>query len=145
MYDSPGETEDAFYHAFGTGNLEAMMRVWSESPQVVCIHPDGPRLEGAKNVRKGWELILENPMSRSFQICSRRVVGSGDYRIHLVEENITIVGTSLISPPILATNVYQHQNDRWYMVLHHASASPVAPSNQDERRPKFPLSPFPLH
>jgi ketosteroid isomerase-like protein len=145
MYESASATEDAFYRAFSMGDLEEMMEIWSPNSGVVCIHPSGPRLEGVEDIRKGWELIFEHRLERLFRICSRRVVGSGYHKIHLVEENITIVGTSLVAPPILTTNVYEYQSDRWYMVLHHASTSPVALSKKDEASPKFPQNPVLLH
>ena len=126
------EAENAFYDAFRAGDIEAMMRVWTVSFDVACVHPSGPRLEGGPDIRKSWELIFEDGLQREFKLRSRRVVGSEDCRIHLVEENITVAGTSLVSPPVLATNVYQQLQDGWYMVLHHASVSPIALPDANE-------------
>ena len=81
-------------------------------------------------------------IKRNFELPCRRIVGSDEYRIHLVGEKITLPGTPLVSPPVLATNIYQQMQDGWYMVLHHASVSPAplppeeeAPSDEDERPP----------
>ena len=120
------EAENAFYDAFCAGDIEAMMRVWAVSFDVACVHPSGPRLEGVPDIRKSWELIFKDGVQREFNLRSRRIIGSDGCRIHLVEENITVAGTSLVSPPVLATNVYQQLQDGWYMVLHHASVSPIA-------------------
>lgn len=125
------EAENAFYDAFCAGDIESMMRVWAVSFDVACVHPSGPRLEGIPEIRKSWELIFKNGVQREFNLRALRVVGSDDCHIHLVEENITVAGTSLVSPPVLATNVYQQLEDGWHMVLHHASVSP-SPHPDDE-------------
>jgi ketosteroid isomerase-like protein len=132
MFDSSIEAENAFYDAFSAGDLEAMMRVWAVSFDVVCVYPSGPRLEGVVEIRNSWELIFKERIEREFDLRCRRIVGSDEYRIHLLEENISVLGTSLVSPPVLATNVYQHMQDGWYMVLHHASVSPIALPPEDE-------------
>lgn len=125
MFDSSLEAETAFYDAFADGDLEAMMRVWAVSFDVACIHPSGPRLEGVPEIRRSWEHIFRERVRREFTLRARRVVGNDDFRIHLLEENIAVPGTALVSPPVLATNVYQRMADGWYMVLHHASVAPA--------------------
>ena len=126
MYDSSEEAEEAFYSAFGMANLEAMMRVWAPSPDVLCIHPGGPRLEGVAEVRRSWELIFADRIRRKFALRGRLIMGAGNYRVHVLEENISVPGTSFIAPPVLATNVYQRIRDNWYLLLHHASVAPAA-------------------
>ena len=142
MYDSSIEAENAFYDAFRAADIEAMVQVWAVSFDVVCVHPSGPRLEGVLEIRKSWELIFKDGIRRDFELRCRRIVGADNYRMHLLEENITVSGTSLVSPPVLATNVYQQMQDGWYMVLHHASVSPAPlpleedePSDQDKSPP----------
>lgn len=140
MYDSSLDAEAAFYEAFAAGDLEAMMRVWAVSFDVACIHPSGPRLEGVPEIRRSWELIFRERVRRRFTLRGRRVVGSDDFRIHLLEENIAVPGTALVSPPVLATNVYQRLADGWYMVLHHASVAPAAlPVEEEDNRSDAPV------
>lgn len=139
MYNSSLDAEAAFYEAFAAADLEAMMRVWAISFDVACIHPSGPRLEGVPEIRKSWELIFRERVRRRFTLRGRRVVGSDDFRIHLLEENIAVPGTALVSPPVLATNVYQRLADGWYMVLHHASVAPAAlPAEEEDNRSEAP-------
>ena len=145
VYRSSLEAEDAFYDAFRVGDIEAMMRVWAVTFDIVCIHPSGPRLEGVPEIRKSWDLIFKDDVQRDFRLRCRRVVASNDCRIHLIEENITVAGTSLVSPPILATNIYQQLQDGWYMVLHHASVSPLATPDIDEAPAEDDETPPMLH
>ncbi|GIT54342.1 MAG: hypothetical protein Ct9H300mP16_15020 [Pseudomonadota bacterium] len=44
-FSSAHVAETAFYDAFQSADLEAMMRVWHPD-EAVCIHPFGRRIEG---------------------------------------------------------------------------------------------------
>ena len=125
LFESPTEAEEAFYDAFSSADADAMMRVWAHSVDVVCIHPSGPRLEGILEIRRSWKLIFEDRVRRQFTLRSRRIIGSDDIRVHLLEESIAVPGAVLASAPVMATNIYQRLQDGWYMVLHHASLAPA--------------------
>jgi ketosteroid isomerase-like protein len=126
MFASAVAAEAAFYEAFSTADLAAMMAVWAVAVDIVCIHPSGPRLEGIDEIQRSWSSILADGMPRSFALRGRLVMGTADLRIHTLEENITVPGTAFVAPPVLATNVYQRLHDGWYMILHHASVAPNA-------------------
>jgi len=51
IFTSPQEAEAAFYEALERGDLDAMMSVWAEDEEIVCVHPGGPRLNGYALVR----------------------------------------------------------------------------------------------
>ncbi|MEQ8233283.1 MAG: nuclear transport factor 2 family protein [Gammaproteobacteria bacterium] len=143
MFDTSLAAEAAFYEAFGSGDVEAMMRVWAAGADIVCIHPSGPRLEGAAAIRASWQHILAEHMVRSFDLRGRLVSGTGDLRVHLLEECISVPGTRFVAPPVLATNIYRRLGDGWYMVLHHASVAPQAiPSGRDGPRREAPGGPL---
>ena len=55
---SAAETEAAFYDALNRGDVEALLALWAEDDEIVCIHPGGPRLLGHAAIRKSWEAIL---------------------------------------------------------------------------------------
>lgn len=126
MFKTSLDAEAAFYEAFSNADIELMMRVWAMSFDIACIHPSGPRLEGVKEIRESWQAILGNGVPRSFDLRGRVVVGSDDFRIHTLEENISVPGSNFVAPPVLATNVYQQIDRSWYIVLHHGSVSPQA-------------------
>ncbi len=124
IFESSASAEDAFYAAFAAADVVAMMQVWANSPDIVCIHPGGPRLAGIADVRRSWELILREPVHRQFSRRGVRVLGDNEVRVHLLEENITVPGTDFVAPPVLATNVYQRIGAGWLLMLHHGSVSP---------------------
>ena len=50
-FSTAQDCEAAFYEALEACDLEAMMEVWAEDEEVVCVHPGGPRLAGLQQVR----------------------------------------------------------------------------------------------
>ena len=48
LFPTPDDAESAFYDAFERADLAAMMVVWAEDDDVVCVHPPGPRLTGLR-------------------------------------------------------------------------------------------------
>jgi ketosteroid isomerase-like protein len=126
MLTTSEDAEDAFYAAFSVGRLDDMMRVWANDGEVVCIHPGGPRLTGITEIRASWRQIFTDSMPRAFSLRGRIVSGDDTLRIHLLEENIRVPGTTFVAPPVLATNVYRRTAEGWRMVLHHASVAPFS-------------------
>lgn len=124
MFSTSEQAEDAFYAAFSAARMDDMMRVWATDTEVVCIHPGGPRLTGVLEIRHSWAQIFTDSLPRAFTLRGRIVVGDGDQRVHILEENISVPGTRFIAPPVLATNVYRRRLGSWRMVLHHASVAP---------------------
>src|SRR5690606_9802953 len=57
-FTTPLEAEAAFYRALAEGNLDALMAVWSEEEEIVCVHPGGPRIVGLAAVHETWRRIL---------------------------------------------------------------------------------------
>ena len=57
-FETAESVEDAFYAALRKGDLTALMEIWADDDDVVCIHPGGDRIEGLDAVRASWERIL---------------------------------------------------------------------------------------
>ncbi len=120
-FSSAEQAEAAFYAAFEAADLEAMMRVWACDPDVVCIHPRGPRLAGRDDIRASWRLIFGNPSGMRLRPNVEHSWRSAYLATHLVTENIFVAADDLHAS-VLATNIYRLGEDGWRMVLHHASA-----------------------
>lgn len=127
--NTPEQAETAFYSAFETADLEAMMAVWSKDENIVCIHPHGPRLTGTEEVRDSWRQILANSSRMSLRIDSLNAVISHEIAIRFVNEHIRVGSSVAPEFTILATNVFQRTADGWRMILHHASPTPEAIRN----------------
>ena len=59
VFATPQDAEAAFYDALERLDLDAMMEVWSEDDEIVCIHPGQPRLSGYDAVRAAWQRIFQ--------------------------------------------------------------------------------------
>lgn len=127
IYTSPQEAEAAFYEALARGDLEAMMTVWAEDEEVVCVHPGGPRLTGYALVREGWRHIFEGGGHLKVQLLALSTVHGPFSAVHSVIEQIAVAGQKQLAAPVVATNVYVRGALGWRMIVHHAS--PVPPSS----------------
>ena len=128
MFEISEDAEEAFYAAFSIGSLDGMMQVWAPDDHIICIHPGGPRLAGVRDIRRSWAQIFQDSMPRTFTLRGRIVSGEGAQRIHLLEENIRVPGTTFVAPPVLATNIYR----RLSQALAHGDAPRQCGSDQPE-------------
>ncbi len=137
IFPTAQDAENAFYEALERADLEAMMAVWAEDEEVVCVHPGGPRLAGQEAVRESWAQILSGGPQFRVHV-SRQVAVSGMmFAVHNVIETFAmLVERGDARPlPAVATNVYLRIGAGWRMVVHHASpapppaAAPEAPRN----------------
>ena len=124
IFLSPQECEAAFYEALEKADLEAMMGVWADDEEVICIHPGGPRLVGHEAVREAWRLVFQGGARLTVQIGQVLAMQSMMMATHCVHEFIAIKGEARPAAPVVATNVYMRSGNGWKMLLHHSSPSP---------------------
>lgn len=120
-FATPVEAENAFYEAMRTGNLDALMDVFAEDEEIVCIHPNGQRMIGHRAIRNSWKSVFNG--NRHLQVTISRYISwdSALMSIHNIIERIAIEGDN--SELLLAaTNVYVRGAKGWRMLIHHASA-----------------------
>jgi len=123
-YYTSHEAEAAFYAAFQRKDLGAMMTVWDDSADIVCVHPGGRMLMGADAVRASWQDIFQRGPMLQFIVDERQRAEDGELALHIVHEHIR-VGGEMAPAPVLATNAYRRTAHGWRMILHHASPAPV--------------------
>lgn len=119
-FDTPLEAEAAFYAAFSRKDVDAMMAVWDDAPDVVCVHPMGTLLVGREAIREAWEAIFRHGPNLMFLIEERVRRHEGELAVHVVHEHVRSPSDST-NPPMPATNAYRLTPAGWRMVLHHAS------------------------
>lgn len=120
---SPEEAEAAFYKAFERADVVAMMSVWAEDEEIVCVHPGGQRLLGVEAVRESWQQIFAAGPRMRFSLLNAYSHTSRLLSIRNLYERIT-VGNDLRQHLVLATNVYVLGPSGWRMLMHHASPLP---------------------
>ena len=123
---SPDDTEAAFYDALGRADLDALMALWADDEEIVCIHPGAPRLIGHAAIRESWQSIFEQGGVHIHPI-QLHVMQNLMAASHSVLEQMR--GTDL-SPElqqnlhIIATNIYIKTPIGWRIAVHHASVAP---------------------
>lgn len=121
LHGSAAETEAAFYDALNRADLDALMALWADDDEIVCIHPGGPRLIGHGAIRAAWAAILEHG---GLHIMPVQLHASHN----LMSSVHTVVEISSAAPQdevhLLATNAYLKTPRGWRIVLHHVSLAP---------------------
>ena len=118
---TPDEIEQQFYEALQHADIEALMAVWADDDEVVCVHPGGPRLVGPAAIRAAFESMFANG-AIAVQPSKVRRLQSLNCAVHSVLERIAIAGNEGTQTAwVIATNVYVKSGGGWAMVAHHAS------------------------
>ncbi len=128
-FPTPQDAENAFYEALERADLEAMMAVWAEDEEIVCVHPSGPRLAGHAQVRESWRRIFSGGGGVRLQITQQVTLQAMMVTIHSVHENPPAQAAprrpgAAAAAAVVATNIYLRTATGWRMVLHHASHAP---------------------
>jgi ketosteroid isomerase-like protein len=118
---SAAEVEAAFYDALNRADLEALMALWADDEEIVCVHPGGPRLIGHGAIRASWSALLEHGglQIRPSQLHETHNLMSS---VHTVIEGVTAASGE--PAHLIATNVYVKTPKGWRIVLHHVSVAP---------------------
>ena len=133
---SPDDVEAAFYDAICRGDIIALMALWADDEEIVCIHPGAPRLFGHAAIRASWEAIFA---AGGMQLRPTRVHAI-NYLMSAMHNVVEVAMTPPTTAPnprnpgddvyILATNVYAKTAQGWRIVCHHASFAPGVPPDE---------------
>ena len=118
---SADDIELEFYEAMQRGDIERLMAVWSDDDEISCVHPGGPRLNGAVAIRASFEAMFGNGTIDAEPHRVRRLE-SHSSAVHSVLERIRVMtaGGEQFAW-VVATNVYLKSSRGWRLVAHHAS------------------------
>jgi ketosteroid isomerase-like protein len=136
-FPTPHDAEAAFYDALERADLEAMMDVWAEDEEIVCVHPGGQRLVGFAEVRASWAEIFSARQRLQVHLSNQMYTQGMMLAIHSVHENIAVTGENQPRGSVVCTNVYTRSGTGWRMLMHHASPAPAAPSARGGDSPKI--------
>lgn len=128
LHGSAADTEAALYDALNRADLDALMALWADDDEIVCVHPGGVRLIGHAAIRASWAAILEHG--------GLHILPSALHETHTLMSAVhTVVegstGSGAEAAHLIATNVYAKTPKGWRIVLHHVSMAPgPAPLDQ---------------
>ena len=118
---SAAEVEAAFYDALNRADLNALMALWADDEEIVCIHSGGARLIGHAAIRASWQTILEHG---GLHILPTQLHETHNLMssVHTVVEGVSAASGE--AAHLMATNVYVKTPRGWRIVLHHVSLAP---------------------
>ncbi len=123
IFATAEDAENAFYDAIARADLDALMAVWADDEEIVCIHPTGQRLQGAAAIRESWRGIFAGNPRFTVRV-AHSVRWSGMLlAVHSVVETLYLGDETTPQGPLLATNVLQRGASGWRLLAHHASAA----------------------
>lgn len=123
QFGSASDIEHAFYDAIGRADLDALMALWADDEEVVCVHPDGTRLIGYAAIRSSWADIFTRGGVHIHPVqlhASQNMMSA----VHNLIEHISTAEGEQRDVHIVATNVYSKTPLGWRIVVHHASVAP---------------------
>ncbi|MEY2632382.1 MAG: hypothetical protein RIR00_1036, partial [Pseudomonadota bacterium] len=133
LYASPEDAEAAFYQAIANADLDALMSLWSEDEEVVCVHPTGQQLTGLAAIREGWRQVFAVARIRIDYTPAMQWQGML-LSVHHVMEMLYVGGEDHPSGPLQATNVFARGAHGWRLVCRHVSASSGQTDDSSESR-----------
>lgn len=139
MFASAEDAEEAFYEALGRADLDALMAVWAEDEEIVCIHPTGQRLTGHAAIRESWRAIFANNPRFTVHIKRKLRWDSVLLAVHSIVETLYLGNEPTQHGPMLSTNVFQRGAGGWRMLSRHASAATSAEAGETGSDPQRTL------
>jgi ketosteroid isomerase-like protein len=131
IFPTAQDAENAFYEALESRDLDAMMAVWAEDEEILCIHPLGARLTGQDQVRESWAQLFASEARARVHVSHQVAISGMMIAVHSVQENFAVEAESRAQQvadsrpaPIVATNIYLRTGAGWRMIVHHASPAP---------------------
>ena len=126
LFTSAEAAEEAFYEALERADVDAMMALWADDEDAVCVHPGGPRLVGLPAIRAAWEEIFRGG-GLHVRPTEAKAWTSGTVAVHAVIEQMVVagrLGAEVVR--VHATNVYLKGPIGWQIVMHQAAAAEPA-------------------
>jgi ketosteroid isomerase-like protein len=118
---SAAEVEAAFYDALNRADLDALMALWADDEEIVCIHPGAARLIGHAAIHASWQTIFKRGALHIIPVQlheTHNLMSS----VHTVVEGVAVADGE--TGHLMATNVYVKTPRGWRIVLHHVSVAP---------------------
>lgn len=135
------EVNLAFYEAFTHLDVDRMGAVWSPSPHARCVHPGWELVIGWQDIRQSWQEIFRTIDAIEFELEDVHVEVSGRSAwVNLIAHvRIVTEDGDAFSASVVTTNIYEHLDGQWRMILHQSSnfSEDDADDGEDEDEADF--------
>lgn len=110
---------EAYYDAFERKDLPTMASLWEPGERSVCTHPGWPPIHGTDEILQSYAGIFNGPQSLQVILTNELIVADGPLAYVSVAENLVDETGNTSSTSGL--NIFAWNDERWLMVVHHAS------------------------
>ncbi|WP_316367999.1 YybH family protein [Candidatus Thiodiazotropha sp. CDECU1] len=125
-FATPQDAEDAYYDAIEEKDLQALMAVWDESEDVLCLLPMMAAQRGKEAISKVWDPLMQGDIGLDIQTKHLAWIETPELAIHLVEELVKGPGQTE-AQPVYATNIFRKSGLGWKLLMHQNSPTPPPP------------------
>jgi SnoaL-like protein len=113
-----------FYRAFENLSIEKMETLWKHDDDIVCIHLGWDLFIGWLAIRESWLTIFHNTEMIKFIITNAKVKIFDNIAVVVCLENIETslnLQNTRSSFGVIATNIFEHNNNKneWLLIHHH--------------------------
>ncbi len=117
---------ELFYKALGTRNLELMKDIWVMDQRAGCVHPGWTILRSWENIYQSWENIFDPEDQVDINLSEINLNIKNDRAwLTCVQEMVYIKREPSMFNLSQSTNIFEKRDDKWLMVIHHASPIPL--------------------
>ncbi len=125
------EANERFYSAMNSAAIDEMDEIWIDDTEAVCVHPGREAIIGYERIRESWSVIFTATNSMSIAASNELITIVGDVAwVSCVETISLMMEEGLAAAAAQCTNIFRRKDERWRMIVHHAS--PVPFMTQDE-------------
>jgi ketosteroid isomerase-like protein len=129
LYATPQAAEDAYYDAIDDQDIDALMAVWEESDEVLCLLPMMPAQRGKSAIRQVWSNLLQPGTALDIEVIHLNWIETAEMAIHLLEERVRVPQQNE-AQPVYASNIYRKNGQGWHLLMHQNSPTPPPPGLQ---------------
>ena len=123
------EINERFYEAISTSNLSLMDELWIKTDEAKCVHPGWPIIFGWEKIRESWKTIFSSGGLADIEISKVYIDVDGSSAWLNCNERISyVIENQVIITMAQTTNIFEFDEQKWHMVLHHASPMPIPQS-----------------
>jgi len=124
------EVNEIFYKALGTRDLNLMETVWKNDSFVGCVHPGWIMFYGWDTIRQSWENVFDPNDQIDIKLININLDVKHNIGWLTCIQHLTYIRRDPVVINVSqSTNVFEKHEDKWLMVLHHASPIPITDYN----------------
>lgn len=133
-FNTPQDTEDAYYDALEEGDLPRLLTVWDDSNDISCLLPMQALAQGRAAVTEAFAQLLGHGRGIELSVTHLHWIETHDVAIHLVEETAQNTVTGGPPPlPVYASNIYRKDSRGWHLIVHQNTPPPPPPGMMPPR------------